>query len=136
MSLKKTYLYLAFGMSLQIAQSNPCKPEPGATGMALSSEQLAVEQKAASKGSADAAYRLSRHYLVAMNDVTRGLAFLLKAAELGSSDAQYELGSYLINEPDKQKEGMVWIRKASEAGNLKAQHLLELLKKEKIRKSR
>jgi TPR repeat protein len=60
----------------------------------------------------------------------------LKAAELGSSDAQYELGSYLINEPDKQKEGMVWIRKASEAGNLKAQHLLELLKKEKIRKSR
>lgn len=120
--------------SIQAETSPPV--QPAAATFLLPPDQLSVAEATAAKGSAQDAYRVANHYLIAMNNVVEGKKWLLKAAQLGSVDAQYELGGYLLDMPKKHDEGLVWIQRAAKGGSEKAKHLLEILAEKESKSSK
>ncbi len=93
------------------------RPEPQIPGDSykLTKEELRSAVQMAEKGDAEAAYRLSLHYLMASNNPAQHRRWLEVSAKGGHPPAQYSMG-YFLNMYGKPEEARVWLRMAIESG--------------------
>ena len=106
----------------QIAKNDSMTEEIStSTAFTLSDEELKKHIERANNGDAEAAFRLSNHYIG-----KEANKWLLKSAKMGSPSGQLNLGVEYVNKGDYTK-AKYWLSKAASQGNETAQEELSHL---------
>ncbi len=107
------------------------EPLSGASSFDISADERTELKAAASKGDADAAFRLYEYYDFVALDPDEAKAWLRRSAELGNRTAQYNLGVLLLESAEpgsgEQAEAIEWLERARSSGSEKAQKKLDSL---------